>query len=316
MQPGLRAIEYRRGQFSLVASTVTIGAVLTLIVLCPTRARADDVDDFSAARDAYNDSDYNQAAQRLAIFLARVPPVSPILATPARKYLIASLVLTQHETEAVRMLEDLLRADPDVQFNQREFSPIVLQLVAQTRERLGPELQRIREQHRSQLHAAEQRREDQRRQLAELLTTERVVVEIPRWTMFVPFGFGQFTNRDIGLGAMFAIVESLGIVAGIIGYVGYANAATASNVTMGPGCAQGSGNTYAGCMPWIVTNVAGFSATAAAAVIGIVQANIAYRPERTETRHRPVPPALQNLQIAVGRSPDGTGGAVSVGFRF
>ena len=61
------------------AGIAAFALVVLISMLVPSVARADDVDEFVHARDAYNNTDYDVAITQLQILLDRRPPISPTL---------------------------------------------------------------------------------------------------------------------------------------------------------------------------------------------------------------------------------------------
>ncbi len=283
--------------------------VLALVVIAaPATALAGDLDDFVFARDAYNNSDYDIAIQRLQGLLDRRPPIDSSLAEAVRKYLFASLLLTDHRDQAVAMVEQILRNNPDVQFAARDFSGAVVQLVNETRGRLAIELDRIRTERVVAASLAQETRDRERQALIEALSRERVTVRIARPWMFIPFGVGQFANGSYGVGALFASIESLALATAIVSY----------GIEAAAGIPVFRPDTYACrisfCTPLMVTNTLGWALFGVAAIAGIVQANIAWQPERYEYRRRRIPPDLLRVQLSAAPMPDGL--AVGASWRF
>jgi hypothetical protein len=278
------------------------------IVSCPSRARADDLDEILLARDVYANTEYEDALERFRHFVNRQPPPSPQYVEIARKYIVASLVLTNRRTEAIAVLEQMLRANPDLQFSTRDFSAVVTQLVDETRGRMAAELDRIRREHRERIeHEATERRRQTDLLLARL-GQERVTYEVARTWMFLPFGVGQFVNRSYGLGAFFAVTETIGL-AGLI-------ATSVSSATLGlpdydPVTMQCHRTT---CTTIIALQMTSLGVLVAAAVAGVVQANMAFVPHRTEYRPRPVPPDIRRLLISGGPTENGV--TVTATLRF
>lgn len=177
---------------------------------------------------------------------------------------------------------------------------------------MEPELDRIVMQ-RAQARRAEENARDARRALTlDLLGSEARVQVIPRWQTFIPFGVGQFANRQTGLGVLFLSLETtflLGSVASAV--VDQA----VSSPTQAPGVfEQGADDQRANvAFTMRVLNWSLLSAFVATTVIGIVQANDAYVPQRVIDRvPRPIPPALQGLQISA--RPGGIGASLHFTF--
>ena len=285
-----------------------MAAIGVLVVLMPSTARADELEDLVYARDAYNNSDYDVAIQRFTALLDRQPAISPALVEPSRKYLFASLLLTDHRDEAVAMLERILRSNPEAQFAPREFSGPVTRLVAETRARLGPELERIRAENVAAARASAEVRERARQALLESLSRERVTYQVSRTWMFLPFGVGQFVNGDYAIGAVFAVIETAALATAVSTGIAMLSLGPPDySPTMGA-CLRRV------CLPLEIAQIASWSVFALAVAGGAIQANVAYRPERVTYRRRTplIDPA--RLQISFAPSPDGA--SIGVGGRF
>lgn len=271
----------------------------------PGSARAGDLDDFVFARDAYNNSDYDVAIARLQGLLSRRPAIDSSLAEAVRKYLFASFLLTDHREQAAALVEQILRDNPDVQFAARDFSGAVVQLVNDTRTRLAAELDRIRISRIAAERTELEVRERRRLALIDTLSHERVTVRVARVWTFLPFGIGQFANGSYGWGAMFASIETVAMGTAIVSYglavtEGLPNRRPDANVCRG---------SY--CVPLMVTNTAGWALFGAAAIAGVVQANLAWRPERNVYQRRTIPPDLVRLQLSVAPLPSGLAAGAS-----
>jgi hypothetical protein len=226
---------------------------------------------------------------------------------PALKYYAASLLLTQHPDDATRAFERLLRLDPDVQLSNVEFSPAVIQLFLQTRQRLAEQLARLRVQRLDEERREREARERLMRELTDLATRERRIVRVPRPLMFVPFGMGQFANGDDTLGWLLLGLESSFVATALLSAVVGEIACPRSPCTIG----------MAPLGPlYIALNVGSWSAFGLTAVGGVIQANIAWRPERIEIRPRPPPAGFDRLRLAVQPRLDGTGLGLGLQLRF
>ncbi len=283
-------------------------AIAFALNLMPAVAHADDVEDFAVARDAYVSQNFEIAIQAFQNLLDRQPPIIPSLTAPTQRYLYAALLAAGHRDRAIAVLERVLRADPDVQFAPDEFSVLALQFVTETRTRMATELAQIRRDNDASAHAMSAARERRRLELLALLSRERVTVRVSRGWMFVPFGIGQFANGSYALGALFATLQSAALATAVSTYAVAASLRLPDRRPDQPDCRPSV------CTPLIVANVAGWSAFALVAVVGIIQANVTWRPERTEFRTRPVPSDFERIQISAAPMPEG--GSIMATGRF
>jgi hypothetical protein len=282
------------------------GIVVLLLSVVPRTARADDLEDFLAARDAYATSEYGVAVNRFRALLDQeLELLRAGLIEPALTYYAASLVLSDREREAVEVFERLLRRDPDAQLSVREFSPRVMQLFVETRQRLSPELVRVRSERLEAERRAQEELAQQQRLLTELATRERVAVQVPRVLMFAPFGIGQFANGDSGWAWAFLGLESALLATNITAFV------LGENACATPACRQSS--PYAA---YQIVNLASLGALGLVALAGIVHANVTFRAERYEFRPRPPPPGFERLRLAIQPTRESPGATVGVQLRF
>jgi hypothetical protein len=217
----------------------------------------------------------------------------------ARKYLAASLFAERHEPEARAEIATLLREDPRARLDPASFEARFVRLYEDVVRSMEPELDRLLLD-RAQARRLEENTRDARRALAlELLGSEARVEVVPRWQTFVPFGVGQFANRQTGLGALFLSLEAtflLGSVATAIVDQSVQSTTTQAGVFVQDTDGDRRANIAFAMRVMNWTLLSAFVATTA---IGIWQANDAYVPQRVINRvPRPLPPGLQGLQFS------------------
>lgn len=260
--------------------------------------RADDLEEFLAAYEAYASADYSVAVERFRPLVDQDPPrLRSDLFEAALGYYGASLLLADRESEAVQVFERLLRRNPDAQLSTREFSPLVIQVFLRTRQRLATELARLREERAAMERAARADRERRQRLLIDWVTRERVVRRSPpRFpTMFLPFGVGQFVNGDVALGWTFLGAETA-LMATAVTSIGLQLARCPPTP-----CPERVAE------PFLTVERIAWGLLAITAVAGIVQGNLAYQAERVEYRRRPLPPGFEPFRLSVGFAGDGAG---------
>ncbi len=283
-------------------AALVLGAAMTAR---PGAARADEIDDLLSGRDAFLAGDPRRAWTVLRPVVAAIPTTPRLgpVASVARKFYAAALYADRREPEARAALADLLREDPTARLETAQFEPGFVQLFDQVSHDLRPELERLvaaREQARLQaeLQAAARRALGLR-----LLTEETRVERTSRLTMFLPFGIGQFANRQTGLGVMFLTVEAMALAGALtteLLYDGLYNQALSdyylNSTAVTPERRAEIERLYTG-------NLISMAVFAAAYLAGVIQANLAYEPVRTTTVPRPLPPSLQGMQLSVGAGP-------------
>ncbi|MGH7434513.1 MAG: hypothetical protein ACRENE_02480 [Polyangiaceae bacterium] len=293
--------------------------VLAALVVLPAAgaARADGRTDLEKAYSAYIAHRYDDAESRLRALL---DPAAGTLKDPdtiadARMYLGAVLAAEGKKEEAGNVFEALLVAKPDYEPDPLRVSTEAVDAFFDVRARLRGRLAGIKaEQARVEQEArdraeAERQREAARVAMLEKLAGEEVVrQQASRWIALVPFGVGQFQNGQDALGGLLlateaALVVGSGIGAGISLYdSAKANDANDRRDPTGP-----QYQSYA----QLAANVgdlltAGF---ALVAIAGVVQAQVAFVPERVQIRKRAIPPLSLAPVVPFVSS-------AGVGFRF
>lgn len=276
-----------------------IAALLSALTLA-AEARADELDDFVSARDAYINGEYARATRELQELVGRpsTPQLTAVRST-ARKYLAASLFAERHEPEARAVIATLLREDPRARLDQASFEARFVRLYEDVLRAMEPTLDRLLVE-RAQARRQEENARDARRALAmELLGSEARVEIVPRWQTFVPFGVGQFANRQNGLGALFLSLETTFLLGSVTSYL-VDESVRSETRPLGVFDQDADGDRRANvAFAMRVLNWTLLSAFVATSVIGVWQANDAYVPQRVLHRvPRPLPPALRGLQLS------------------
>lgn len=264
-----------------------------------SETRANEVDDLISARDAYISGDYPRAAREFRELLDRnITPELALVRPSARKYLAASLFAARREAEARAVIADLLREDPRARLDTASFEERFARLFEEQVREMEPELNRILAERAEARRTQENARDARRALTLDLLGSEARVQVVPRWQTFIPFGVGQFANRQTGLGVLFLSLETTFLLGSVTAAV--VDQAVRSPTQPYGVYVQGTDDDRANvAFTMRVLNWTLLSAFVATTVIGIVQANDAYVPQRVIDRvPRPIPPALQGLQIS------------------
>ena len=293
-----------------VSSAVApFGLLLCLFALgvAPSGARADDLEDFEAARAQYDAQHFEAAVQLFEdLLLGPVPRVRNLaLRLESRKYLGAAYLFVGRSEDARAQFLQLLEEDPAYTLDPLSFPAAVQtvfdeareQLAARQRESAQAEVERLDEEERQRLLrlAAEQER---LRQLEELANYETVVIPNSRGLATVPFGVGQFRNGNRAFGATLAVGE-LALLAGSVGtYVGLrALLATAARCGVESECVLDRGDPNGaptrGELRFIdrerrvrVSNYILTGGFVALMLVGIIEAHVNFVPERRQRRLR------------------------------
>jgi hypothetical protein len=272
------------------------------VMLCTTHAiAANESVDFEKARAAYVARNYDDCETRLSALLDPTNPKlrDPILVTQARMYLGAAKIQRGHADEGSKIFETLLLSDPQYDPDPLSFSGPVLEVFydtrARIRERLAAQAQadaKRAAEKRAQEVAEKRRNEERVRKLAELAGQESLYVRNSRLVASIPFGAGQFQNRQPALGWVFMGVESALLAGSIITVPFWLSDFAASKRTASPVEARqyldrAETITYAN---WGM--LGGF---ALLATVGILQAHVNFVPSFHEVRPRPMPKDLVPL---------------------
>jgi tetratricopeptide (TPR) repeat protein len=191
-------------------------ALLCAALLCPAAALAqkpvDATVEFNAGRRAYEQKRYQEAISRLRPLL--YPNI--LLATEeqtidAHKLLAISHFMLDDREGAKRELVSLIGYRPDYVFDPTADPPKAVEFFDSVRKELDKRAREARDR---------QAREEERRRLEEELArrkvvyldrtkiVERVVDRRTRWPLYVPFGYGQFDNKQRGKGWFFLSTET------------------------------------------------------------------------------------------------------------
>jgi len=281
-----------------------------LLVAVP--AAANDFEQFQNARAAYDSLNYALAADLFSGLLesANEGDNRPLV-LESRKYLAASHLFLGRPKDADYQFEQLLRADPNYVLDPLAFPKEVHQAFVAVKTRLDKEAAEQAAQ-RAQQEAERQAkrevdvemRQDRLRRLIEIASTERVAHQRSRWIAMLPFGIGQFQNGDDGLGLVLAVSETTLLAASVTFF--FLHQDLPENPADRP--------TVEALEPvYRVGNQASTALFAAVALVGILDAQLRFKPSYTEQRPRPLPPDLQGLdELGVSIGP----GQLSIRGRF
>lgn len=265
-------------------------------MLCaPSRARADDLTDFEAARARYDRHDYQRAADGFRALVGTEPPriANALLVLESRKYYGASLLFLGKKEEARAQFRKLLQQEPDYALDPLGFPTEVVAVFDEVKTEVRREIERTRAQEealKAEVERALRAQEEFRRQnLGRLRTLAEQQVERTqnsRWIATVPFGVGQFQNGHKGLGIALAMAEGLAAATSVITFVGYYQVADDKPT------ASEKAETERIKNAWFTSNVASFTTFAALALIGIIDAHVRFLPARVRGTTRSLPPDL------------------------
>jgi len=286
-----------------------------------SEARADEIEDFEQALQAYRAGDFPEAVTLFESMVGgAVPRIrNPALVLESRKYLAASYLFVGREADAKEQFGALLRADVSYVLDPSAFPRAVVTLFREVKEEVAAELAEAERQRREAAERLEREsierdiaRQARIARLEELARQEVVERRNSRLVATVPFGVGQFQNDHLTLGRFFAISEAT-LIAG-------------SFATWG--VHQWAKNSYEGLdeasqarLERIGTAMRGlnytfFGLAAALVVIGIIDAHVRFVPVHRETRERELPDDLDDTLPEPGLDATLSLGAGSLRFRL
>lgn len=303
-------------------------SAFALVVLGGRAASAQGRVDVEKARAAYLARNYAEAEERLRVLVDPKTGLKDVsLLSQARMYLAAVLLAQKRRELAAEVFEKLILEDPAFEPDPLSFPGDVINTFfdvrVQLQERIRQAAQnsaRLEAEKRARAEAERLRQEAWLAKVKQLATEEKITVHNSRVVALLPFGAGQFQNREPVLGWMFLVSESALVLGTMITVPLIIYADGRKN---GQGAdLEGKAQVYKDRADTIQTvNLSLVGAFAAVAITGIVQANLAYVPEFSETKRRELPPEsrLTPIVAPVARSEGGLipqGGIVGVGGTF
>ncbi|MFO0672174.1 MAG: hypothetical protein U0235_21535 [Polyangiaceae bacterium] len=277
-----------------------VSVMSMLVVLGGTSvAHADPETDIEKGRNAYLARQYDEADSR---FRAMLDPKAgsvkdPVLVSQALMLWGAVKVAQKKPTEASRLFEDLLTKDPQFEPDPLSFPTEVLDVFSDTRHRIRERLSAAAretarlEAERKAREEAEKKKEAERvARLERLAAEETVRVQRSRAVAFIPFGAGQFQNGDRTLGWGFLAAEAAFVAIGtaVVPFaVAERNAMTDSyQPAFRPDATAEAESHRQNAIRLQIVNLVAYGAFAVTAVVGVVQANVAFVPETVKVQRR------------------------------
>jgi tetratricopeptide (TPR) repeat protein len=276
----------------------------------------------------YEAGQYTQCADAFAALLddaGQASSIAPKAREQASVYRAACLIALDRQDEADEAFREAIRENPQMAVpNAIMFPPAVIERFIVVRTTLMEEIRRSEEQRayraREAALAARRKAEQEKARvvrLEKLASEETVIVRNQRWIAWVPFGVGQFQNRDYGVGAAFLASEVL-LVGTAIGAV---------SIELSLHSQADGGKNISGDIDQLNQNidtarVVGLVATGGfllVAGLGILQAHLGFVPEfneGTRPRARPKSPPSSPQVVGAGVSPLSGGAALNVIGRF
>jgi hypothetical protein len=287
---------------------IAVALLLGASLVCAS-ARADELADLEKARAAYASRNYDDADTRLRALLDPKTGTlrEPQLVADARMYWGAVMIAKKRNDEAAALFEKLLLDRPEYEPDPLSFPQEVLNFFIDTRSKIRSKLA-AEQQRRIQEELAKKKKDQEEKDrqirrlamLEALAGQETVTQKNSRLAALVPFGYGQFQNGQKELGWTFLVSESVLGIASLAIVPFYVQAlydmrdAQANRRT---DLAEG----YLDRAKSLRTaNLILFGSFILTAVTGIVQAQVGFVPERSETRKRTIPAVGTSIVPVIG----------------
>jgi hypothetical protein len=273
-------------------------AAFAFLVLAAPSVRADDEVDFDKARAAYASKHFDDANER---FRAMLDPRSgtlhdPALVPEARMYWAATLFALGNKTAAAGLIEQLLLSLPEYEPDPLRFPQDVVNFFIDTRSRIATKITEAKAaaaraaQDAHDREVADRIRAEKRIALLEKMAREEVEVQDhSRLIALVPFGAGQFQNGNRVLGWGFLGAESALAIAAAVAIPVYRLQLAQSSDSFNAGDRTSSAQWLSRAETTRDVNLVLAGAFVVTAIAGIVQAEVAFVPQKIETRVRSIP---------------------------
>ncbi len=270
--------------------------VLLCLALFAAPVRADDLGEFEQARKAYEAQDYARAAEAFAALVGTNPPrlSDRLLVLESRKYLAASSLFVADAARAKEQFRLLLTEEPEYMLDPLAFPTEVLTLFDQTKAEIQrASHSRLESEQRRLAAALAAQREEQRLRRENLARLMALAEEgesrekNSRWVASMPFGLGQFQNRNSGLGAALAVSQGIAAAVSVVTFIGH------QQLRDDRPSPDQLDNTREREAIWRKINIASFVTFAGLAVVGILDAHARFVPERVTPSPRKLPPDLE-----------------------
>lgn len=288
-------------------------AIVASVLALAADARADERVDLEKARVAYLGRNYAEAEDRLRALLdPRTGAKERTVSSQARMYLGAVHFAQGKKDAAKEVFEGLLRDDPTFEPDPLGFPGDVINLYIDTRAQHAESIKnalaeaaRLEALRKAKEAAEREQRERWLERVKSLAQEDKTTVKNRRLVAWVPFGAGQFQNRQPVLGWVFLGAEASLIVtsAALFGMQRYArDRALEEQRKNDP--EQKKDQYLARENDFFVANAIVTGTFLVVAVAGIIQANLAYVPEYVEVKKRELPP-LSGIRPIVGATSEG-----------
>ena len=297
----------------LLASTTVFAVFLTLAL----RAWADDASTLESGINSYEGSRYPECVQRFRAMLtagSSTTLTDPRFKNRARIYYSTCLIATKRAVEADDQMKQLVREDTRYIPDRAAFPGAILDRFTEIRVVMKEEIDRLERKRLQQEQDDEQRREDGKKRAAAHLRrleayarTETLVQRNTRWLALLPFGVGQFQNGQTAFAWTLLGTQSVFGAASIV--TALAKNSLESNFEFGR---SDSAQAEERRSLIVTLNRVSFGVFAAAALGGILHAQLTFVDEVRKTRERKLPPNFLWTPVVAPRLGGGTVGVQGI----
>jgi hypothetical protein len=268
-------------------------------------AQATDFTEFQAARQVYEDGNYEGAVEAFEDLVGGAVPriTDAFIIQESRKYLGAAYIFVDREEDAEEQFERIVRQDEHQRMQASTFTQDVVTVFDRVRARVRRELAEEREAEAERERRARDRdiarlraEQEQLERLVDFAATNEVREENSRFVAVLPFGAGQFQNRNPGLGYVFLVSEAVLLAGSILAF--------GVHTSLDPADYDVEDRRVAAAAfeederAWRITYWASTGAFILTALIGIIEAQLNFVPYRSKTERRDVPEDLLPEPIA------------------
>ena len=274
-------------------------AAVGVLVFCATTARADGRAELDKARAAYVARNWPEAEERVRALLDPTTGVKErALMSLGRMYLGAVLLAQGKKEPATEVFEKLILEDPSFDPDPLSFPADVINTFIDTKSTLSDRIKNAAataaklEAERKAREAAERAKQAEWLEKVKARAQEdKTTVRNNRLTPFLPFGIGQFQNDQPVLGWVFLGAESALVAATAITIPMYAYQRSREREELAsPNLEKKAEEYHNNAETIFAVNLSLAGAFVVVTAVGIIQANAAFVPERTEQKKRDLPP--------------------------
>lgn len=271
----------------------------------PPRTRLSDTAELDQLVELYMAGEYDRCTSELSVLLdpkSRAPFRDAGAIERGRLYFASCSLLAGDRERARAALRAALEANPLMSApDSLTFPPPVVSLFLEVRDEVEALITKREQEQLAEFRrqaeaaaAAERKKQEKEQLLYKLASEETVVARQSRWLAMLPLGAGQFQNGDTTLGVVFLTSELL-LGAALITSAALHADAYATSVLYSQAKQSIPDNVRQTYDVTATLAVASTFALVGVTALGIVEANLKFRPERVlGVRSRPLPPELQS----------------------